>query len=313
MPANQTEAKIDDEVNYIKTHTAAQLEQLRNKLRLQGCLFNYPTLFIRTCGIWLHDHDGTHIKIDAKKVQNSTIKLTIHGHNPLHLAHHCISSFDKPLSQLTLVQRHAIATFKTLTNDALQAWDARTGSTVSYMRTLIYLLQIIFFLGPQPVTIAFRWAPDLGPAGSCDTDPNDPSHLLITMDPLPSPRLFNKPCPALKFDRLNTLIHELVHALFEAYACASRPCKRRYLGKGGHLLAWQLVAKKVDERGSEFLGFGVATDRLEGFVGDMENKGARWPGRGDVKKYGFGLEDPMTRGEGGERLRGLVEVINRSS
>ncbi|CZR58069.1 uncharacterized protein PAC_07959 [Phialocephala subalpina] len=78
-------------------------------------------------------------------------------------------------------------------------------------------------------------------------------------------------------DRLDTLVHEMLHAMFDIYTCrCEKGCRQKLEGEGGggHHVAWLAVAKAIERKDADghrqFPCLGLDFARLTSLVGDLQ-------------------------------------------
>lgn len=117
---------------------------------------------------------------------------------------------------------------------------------------------------------------------------NGSMYSSIWIHPTRLSRLYTPPSGhrgmALAEQRLGTLLHELLHAFLDQYACKS--CKAAKHNTGGHNRPWQRIAKAIEEESWKLLGVDVDLERLTAMRNDVLNKELR-PSIHDLEEWGF--------------------------
>ncbi len=193
--------------------------------------------------------------------------------------------------------RNAFATLLGDTSDGalIKRLGNKHASSVSRdeMDALIKILSTIFFpttWSDDKMELDFKWT-DLRGWPSCMGDYTERAHG----GPMIRMCAFNfsgaqKDGPVNRFamDRLSTILHELVHAYLDHYACRCAPNPRSYDEDveqfKGHGRAWQRIACSVEENALSLVGLELDLTRFESIQTSWDGI-MYWPTQEELKRW----------------------------
>ncbi|KAF2006586.1 hypothetical protein P154DRAFT_569971 [Amniculicola lignicola CBS 123094] len=152
-------------------------------------------------------------------------------------------------------------------------WKNGKNSVSPYdMEMLIECLNELFF--GSTLGVLFKWVEGLRDSDGrelygCCSFMED--HILIRMDATFFDNIPNIPGKyyGRALSRLGTLLHEMLHAFFQQYACVD--CARVKLGFGGHGLAWQMAGNKLEKVASQLFNAPIDLSRFNSYRCDWQH------------------------------------------
>jgi hypothetical protein len=197
-------------------------------------------------------------------------ELTPGSHEALELSEEVMESLCLTLERATPLEISATEQLQQMIQDSTpESILQRLGRPdprdvrVTEMESLLELMCHAFFPSPGQLKFRFMWAErEPGLLGSCGTT-DDVAN--IEMNPLScqEPPAFGA-LSGRAIDRLGTLLHELVHAFIQLYAC--QQCSGHYgnvKSAAGHGIVWQRIANWVEHAASHTLKIPIELGRFE--------------------------------------------------
>ncbi|CBX97536.1 predicted protein [Plenodomus lingam JN3] len=196
-------------------------------------------------------HQGYHVRICVPQV-GAVAPLTRKGHEAMHLVHAAIQYFTRTEKDMGTRQKSAIEEFRNLSRMRLGFWcnlnDAHRARSIEVedMESLLELFNHIFFFGA--LDVHFKWMKD----GAHDLGSYGHAKRVIKLNPT----AVRGEMRMSVFDfRIETLLHECVHALIFQFACPS--CESFDVNvdnAAGHGRAYQVLYGAVSEVARVLLG-----------------------------------------------------------
>ncbi|KAF2494302.1 hypothetical protein BU16DRAFT_563224 [Lophium mytilinum] len=220
--------------------------------------------------------------------------LTLYSHQPAFLSLITCSYITSKETDLCLLQRKALESWEIAKDDLMCALGVKDISHLvagcNAIRTAIKIFNDLFLFGAlRPV--------DLGWIREVEGHPAKILGIANKMSILLHPTLiYPDAIPAQS--RLNTLLHEMIHAFLNQFSC--RSC--RYYGHGKE---WQLITKRIEQVAPALLGFRAAVGRFDGLIDDLR-RGMKLPSAQDILLYNF---EQSVRNEESHRECGLNEQV----
>jgi len=234
------------------------------------------------------------------RVDERTSPMRFLGHRPLQLDELVTASTPNRLGNLTDSQRKATKAFLDMIEDQsedalLQRLGRRDTHDVKEWemeRLMILLSQIFFQITPwDRMEVFFRFedaTDDPHVLGTCSApDRHGKFHddkVTVRMSPctvksIPGFRHLN----GRTMSRLSTLVHELVHAYINMYACISCLSYQEDVDQlDGHGRVWQRIARRVEWFVEYVLHLPLRLGRFTAIVNNLENLKV-WPTEKEAK------------------------------
>jgi hypothetical protein len=242
--------------------------------------------------------DSTFIRNEHGNAAHVRTSLLPGRHQALQLSSEVKHSLRASPDHVTDAQMDAMNEFgELIKDDSDTALLQRLGMTdarcveESEMETLANLFSIIFFqtTSSDGMQMKFLWAEVLSTptaAGQCRAPGPGRPYSNIEMKPLLHNTL--AACGSMNrrgMTRLSALLHEVVHAYIQHYACQSCASYKEDLGQlTGHGRAWHHVANAVERAAVRYIGLPLALLRFESVRaswGTMEI----WPTQKEVRDW----------------------------
>ncbi|KAF2788085.1 hypothetical protein K505DRAFT_366783 [Melanomma pulvis-pyrius CBS 109.77] len=190
---------------------------------------------------------------------------TPNAYDAIHLAHAAIAYFDRPEEALNPTQKQALMEFrkiihaegKSTTLHKLGYKNAGKAVRKANMLQILNIFNRLFFFGA--LRLDFKWealndpgsynVPGRTRLGRCRPPNSSCAASLIELDTVYTNTeiqgLARHPGPTLS--RLGTLLHEVIHAYIQQYACNNCEMRATSIGYGGHGRAFQMMAARLEE------------------------------------------------------------------